>query len=70
MFMNFPNYTIRSLYLTKLVEKEPNNFQQLSKLIELKLIFTTWPHWLTLRHKEISTCPKSSLITLKMLNFT
>ena len=30
-----------SLYMTQLAGKEPNNFQQVLKLIELKSIFTT-----------------------------
>ena len=30
-----------SLYMTQQVGKEPNNFQQVSKLIELKSTFTT-----------------------------
>ena len=25
-------------------DRERNNFQELSKLIELKFIYTTWPH--------------------------
>ena len=29
------------LYMTQLAGKEPNNFQQLSKLIELRFISTT-----------------------------
>ena len=52
-------------------DRERNNFQELSKLIELKFIYTTWPHWLTLTnkvtHQQIITCPKSFLITIKTL---
>ena len=56
------------------VGRERNNFQQLPKLIELKFISTTWPHEFILTskvtHQQLSKCPKSFLVTLKMLNFT
>ena len=33
-----------SVYSIQMAKKEPNNFQQLSKLIELTFISTTWIH--------------------------
>ena len=43
--------------------RERNNFQQQSKLSELKFISTTWPHRLSLinefAQQQISACPKS-----------
>ena len=52
--------------------REGNKLQQLSKLIEVKFITTTWPHLLTLiskaNHQKVSVCPKSFLITLKTLH--
>ena len=58
-----------SLHMTQLAGKE-TIFNNLSKLIELKLISTTWPQRLTpknkVTHQQISTCrPKSFLVTLK-----
>lgn len=58
MLMIFSNYLLRPvypsmvyfirnatlLYITQNTGREPDSFQQLSKLFELELIFTTWPH--------------------------
>ena len=85
MFMNFSNFLLcavnasvaihheQSTFITyDLAGRERNNVQQLSKLIELKIFSTTWPHKLTLTviatHQQISTCPNLFLITLRTLN--
>ena len=57
-----------SLHMTQLAGKK-TTFKNLSKSIELKFISTAWRQLLTpknkVTHKQISTCPKSYLITLK-----
>ena len=48
----------RIVIIYDLAGRERNNFQQLSKLIELKFISTTWPDWLIVTskvtHQQIS----------------
>ena len=53
---------------------EKKTIFKLSKLIELKFISTTWPHYLNLTskvaHQQVRICLKLFLITLKALKFT
>ena len=51
-------------YMTQLTGTKSKSFQQQSKLIELKFISATSPHWLTLTNKTFDQS-----ITLKTLNF-
>ena len=53
-------------------DRERNNFEQLPKLIELIAISTACAHQLSftnkITHQQISTIPKSFVVTLKTLN--
>ena len=50
-----------SLYMTHLAGKEPNNFQQVSKLVELKSISTTQSDQLTFTGKSHPSADKCML---------
>ena len=59
------------LYMTQLAGKEPNNFQQLSKLVELNSIsLISLLSRIKVIHQQISAYSKSFLIKLKALTFT